>query len=353
MLKNIKMTVFWTARSIGLFALARRLTASQIRVLCYHGGSIGDEAQYNPKLFCSPQTLKMRMTWLQRKGFALTSLEQAVAAADSRKDRKPLTTVLTFDDGWYSTASDLIPVLHQLGIPSTLYLCTKHYLEGWAVPSVAVRYLLWKSGLETTRLHGFGSADGEYPLHTPALRNRSANGIAVAIEKQADNEASVTAALEQLAACLQVSTAELALETRRFAYMNEDELRALPAQGCTVELHGHVHRYPAGDPQAFGADLAVCSDTIVAAGLPTPRHYCYPSGNFDPAASAVLDGMGIMSATTCEPGLIAEASGTQRYYLPRFLDGEDITQIEFEAEMSGFSSLVRRFSDALRMLRRH
>jgi peptidoglycan/xylan/chitin deacetylase (PgdA/CDA1 family) len=348
MLKKVKLTVFHVSRSLGMFALARRLTAARIRLLCYHGGNLGDEREYNPKLFCSSQTLTRRMAWMRKKGYTFTSLGQAVASAPSRAGRPALITAVTFDDGWYSTASEMIPVLDRLGIPSTLYLCTKHYLEGWAVPSVAVRYLLWKSGLAAVRLHGFGDADGDHPLRTPAQRNRSADQIVAAMEGVAHDHASMTAALERLAHLLQVPSAELGLASRRFAYINEEELQALPARGCTVELHGHVHHYPAGDPAAFRADLQTCSDTIVAAGLPAPRHYCYPSGNFDPAASDTLTRLGIASATTCSAGLIAEANPRQCHYLPRFLDGEDVTMLEFQAEMSGFSELLRQAVAVLR-----
>lgn len=330
-----------------MFAIARRLTASRIRLLCYHGGCLGDEREYNPKLFLSSQTLLERMTWMQEKGFAFIPLDKAVADARSRAGRARLAVAVTFDDGWYSTASELIPVLDRLGIPSTVYLCTSHYLEGWAVPSVTVRYLLWKSGLQAVCLHGLGAADGDYSLDTREQRDQSAHRITSAIEQMANTQDSMSAALEQLARCLNVSSDDLGLASRRFAYMNEEELRALPARGCSVELHGHLHRYPAGEPEAFRADLRACSDTIVAAGLPLPRHYCYPSGNFDSVASDVMAALGVVSGTTCLPGLIDEANPRQCHYLPRFLDGEDVTMLEFQAEMSGFTQLLRQAASLL------
>jgi len=50
----------------------------------------------------------------------------------------------------------------------------------------------------------------------------------------------------------------------------------------------------------------------------------------------------IDSATTCIPGLIESTQGNRKYYLPRFLDGENVHMLEFEAEMSGFSYVLRR-----------
>lgn len=343
MKNKIKLMVFLLARTLGLFALSRVVTGTKVRILCYHGGCLGDESSYNPKLFCSAATLEQRMQWLKKKGFNLVTLTEAAnRARELPTGRAPLTTAITFDDGWYSTASDLVPVLGKLGIPSTLYLCTSHFLEGWAIPSVSVRYLLWKSGLQRAQLTGFGpAADGELDLSTPALRNTAANKIVAAIDASPPSRESKHALLEQLASCLQVPSSALALASRRFEYMTQTELLALTQQGCEIELHGHIHHYPSGNVTAFKEDLQKCSDTIVAAGLPTPTHYCYPSGNFDGAASAALGSMGVVTGTTCLPGLVTRADATQSHYLPRFLDGESVAMLEFEAEMSGFTELVR------------
>lgn len=342
MTNKIKLTVFLLARTLGLFAACRRLTRHKVRILCYHGGCLGDESSYNPKLFCSSAMLIERMQWLKKKGFALVSLTEAAASArQPAPQRRALTTAITFDDGWYSTARELVPILGKLGIPSTLYLCTSHYTEGWAILSVAVRYLIWKSGLKSAQLHGLGRADGSVALGSPVQRNEAANRIVEVIDGGPPDRESKHAMLEQLASCLKVATSTLDLATRRFEYVNEAELLALAGHGCAVELHGHVHNYPTGNPVAFEADLRQCSDTIIAAGLPRPTHYCYPSGNFDAAASTVLDRLGIVTGTTCLPGMITQADATQSHYLPRFLDGESIAMLEFEAEMSGFSELLR------------
>lgn len=344
MTSTLKQAIFGLAKALGLFALCRRLSAEKLRILCYHGGCIGDEREYNPKLFCSAATLARRMDWLQRKGFHLVTLEEAASSAATTR-RAPLTTTITFDDGWYSTASELIPVLAKRNIPSTLYLCTSHYLEGWAIPAVTVRYLLWKAKPHPVQLTGLGDGvDGDYDLSTPALRERAAQKLVAALEPRLRTRDTWHETLAALAAALKIPQGTLALETRRFEYVRADELLALPAQGCTIELHGHVHRYPLGDPTALESDLTQNRDTIIAAGLPAPRHYCYPSGDFDAAASPVLRKLGVRTATTCLPGWVGKANGEQMHYLPRFLDGENISMLEFEAEMSGFSELLRKLA---------
>ncbi|HBI69521.1 MAG TPA: hypothetical protein DDZ22_11015, partial [Massilia sp.] len=83
---------------------------------------------------------------------------------------------------------------------------------------------------------------------------------------------------------------------------------------------------------------------IAAAGLPHPTHYCYPSGAFDAQAPDVMRAAGVATATTCLPGLVRIKDGDTRYLLPRFLDGGDVSMIEFEAEMSGVLELLRKLA---------
>lgn len=336
-----KIAVLWLARSLGMFALARRLTASRLRILCYHGGRIGDEHRYNPKLFCSAEAFRARLDWLQRAGFRIVSLDQAVATPPDR--RAPLETVITFDDGWYSTGSTLLPLLAERGLPSTLYLCTQHFLEGWPVLNVSTRYILWKSPRKTIRIEGFGAGiDGDHDLSDAAARDKLVRAFVSGVAASATSRAQVCDALERLAACVGIDPASLELDSRRFEYMTAEELRAASADGCAIELHGHVHDYPRGDPERFRADLARCDEVIRDTGLPAPRHYCYPSGAYDAGAAAVLAERKVASATTCVPGLVDGAAAPDCYYLPRFLDGENIHPLEFQAELSGFSDFLRR-----------
>jgi len=324
-----------------MFALARRLTGHRLRILCYHGGCIGDELGYNPKLFCSTETFRKRIEWLARKNFRFVSLDQA--ARSPATGRRRLETVITFDDGWYSTGQALLPVLAERGIPSTLYLCTQHYLEGWPVLNVTARYLAWKAPRKTITLSGFGpGVDGTHALADAAAREKLARAFVAALAPHADSRSTVCGALERLGAALGVDAATLALDSRRFEYMRPEEVRQAAASGCAIELHGHQHVYPLGDPERFRADLQRCDEVITGIGLPKPRHYCYPSGSYDAGAATVLAERDIASATTCVPGLARDTAAPAVYYLPRFLDGESIHPLEFEAEMSGFADFLRR-----------
>ncbi len=344
MLNRIKLAVFWFARGLGLFALFRMITRSRIRVLCYHGGAIGDEFKYNRKLFISAETLHSRMQWLVDNKFNIISLGEATDLLNRTEDRPHLPTVITFDDGWYSTGSELLPVMARFSMPSTLYLCTKHYEEGWPVLDVVVGYIIWQFGEQHIRISGFEDAlDGLYDTRNTDLRNKLCVRTVQWLSRIAHTRNEICTALEKFAACGGVSADTLALDSRRFEYMSRDMLFGLEVQGCEVELHGHIHRYPVGDSVELHQDLLRCGQIIEEIGLPAPKHYCYPSGKFDMTAVPVLRALDIKSATTCVPGMINSVSGDARFFLPRFLDGESISDLEFEAELSGFAPLFRSF----------
>lgn len=337
-----KILALLGARTLGLFKVSRYLTRSKLRILCYHGGAIGDESQFNPKLFCSAKTLDTRMQWMKAHGFQFVTLEDGVKDGSCPSVKAPLRTVVTFDDGWYSTAQELLPVLFKLQIPSTLYLSTDSFLRGWPIFNVVVRYTIWKAGQRSVTINGWGSEiDGEYDLRNSRDRYRLSGGVVAAIAASSSSRDEVYAALNRFAEDLGLDATTLQLDSRRFDYVTKEELLEIAKQGCSIELHGHNHSYPKDKPAQFAKDLRLCANTIVEMGLPEPRHYCYPSGSFDAQATITLTALGVVSATTCVPGLTNQVDDEHRHYLPRFLDGEDVHHLEFESEMSGFSELIR------------
>lgn len=337
-----KTIVLHLAKGMGLFALFRTLTRGTPRILCYHASSLGDEHLFNPKLFCRPGLLAQRLQWLKHKGFVPSSLD-ALLRAKTGRSAAGIPLIITLDDGWHSTATDLLPVLARYGHEPVLYLATKVFASGCPVIDVCIRYIVWKSPLQSARLQGLhAELDGVYALDQRTERER----LCVAAEKWLamfdGNAVANQAALERLSTAMGVTADTLNLASRRFSYMRRDELLAAAHGGCHVELHGHVHQYLSGQSECNRADIETCRQHIVASGLPNPRHYCYPSGAYDAQAPAMLATAGVSTATTCVPGLVQNANGDNRYFLPRFLDGGDVTMIEFEAEMSGVLGFLRR-----------
>ena len=334
----MKRAFLHTTKFFGLFALLRFATRRQARILCYHGGNVGDERHYNPKLFCTSEQLRERLKWLRAKGFVPATLEQATGAQSDAGSGIPVA--ITLDDGWYSSYRDLLPVMAEHGHRPALYLHTDVYEKGTPVIAVTLRYILWKAVAHTVELAGFSDEmNGAWELGDAAQQRRLR--IAAEAWMAAQTPQAVVACLERFAGALGISAAELDLASRRFSYMTQAELRDAAAAGCSIELHGHVHEYVAGQPERNRANIEACRTRIVDAGLPEPRHYCYPSGAFDTEAASVMRAAGVSTATTCLPGLVDARDPNARYFVPRFLDGGNVSTIEFEAEMSGVLQLLR------------
>src|SRR5207248_9688919 len=125
---------------------------------------------------------------------------------------------------------------------------------------------------------------------------------------------------------------------RYFGLMNERELSQLAADGFDIQLHTHRHHVSGTEDQLRKEiyDNRVALEPIVRRPL---EHFCYPSGRSFEAAASILSAEGIKSATTVIPGFNYRSANL--FALRRILDSAVVSQVEFEAEMSGFSDLIR------------
>jgi peptidoglycan/xylan/chitin deacetylase (PgdA/CDA1 family) len=261
----------------------------------------------------------------------------------SQKQGKHTIVAITFDDGWFSTWKELLPVLFENKIPSTLYLSTNYHEKKLPIVSVVISYMIWKSSNIKISIQGINNyINGNYHLDNKTESARLIENVSNWIEKTTPNHSEVLNILYKIAECACVNPNDLALDTRRFDPLTPLEISHCSNNNCAIELHGHNHSYPRGDPEQFENDLNKCINSIKSYSLPPPMHYCYPSGNYDEIAASILKKNRVISATTCDPGLVNIENGNDIYYLPRFLDGENIHMLEFEAEMSGFNELARR-----------
>lgn len=81
-------------------------------VLVYHGLGRPDEA----RLLISPKHLEAQIKYLQRRGYEFKTAEELSGAPASG------TVVLTFDDGFRTSLTDVAPLLTRLGVRGTFYV---------------------------------------------------------------------------------------------------------------------------------------------------------------------------------------------------------------------------------------
>jgi Polysaccharide deacetylase len=358
-MRRVKIAVLIVLRALGLFALARIITKDRLRILCYHGGQIGDEGRYNPLLFGSAKLVDQRLRWLRDRGFApvaIDVLDHSVEELRVRRKSFNLPVLVTLDDGWFSSVESIVDVCHRHGFPVCMYLATKPVGNGLPIVPVVVGYLLWCRRKSQLLLDPEGVSEsgprGRYDLDEIGDRTRFLRQAIEWIESLPEDRAAVVGAMELCASWLGISSAELNLESRRFDYLTPQEIRALASPRFSFEIHGHVHHYPLGQADSLFADIEACKQSLREFGIGNARHYCYPSGAFDDHARSVLSKAEVRSGTTCFPGLVDFRRIGSLIYLPRFLDGENVFQIEFEAEMSGVMDIIRDMASGLGLKRR-
>jgi len=332
-------TVFLTiSKWLGLFYLSRRLTRPGVRILCYHAFSTdGDECDFRPKLFMRCSTFQKRLQVLHSAGYPVITLDAALQGL-AGGNLPACATVITIDDGFPSVYRCAGEALSRYKYPATVYVTSYYSVKQNPVFRLLVQYLLWKTSATTVAVpESLRPLQGTFSLASKQEKSDAADEI-IRVGQEQCSEQQRLSLVQGLARLLEVDLGRILME-RVFHVMNREELVAAAAKGLDVQLHTHRHRFP----EESGAAAREIRDNRAVlepiAGKPL-RHFCYPSGVWSKNHWPVLAREGIKSATTSAPGL--NFPGAAPYGLLRVLDSEDVTQIEFEAEMAGFAELLRR-----------
>jgi peptidoglycan/xylan/chitin deacetylase (PgdA/CDA1 family) len=344
MLRWLKLSFYYTARALGGYRLARWLTRERLRILAYHGFARFDEARFRTKLFITGDTFQQRLSALKSLGYRVVSLDRAVDELTHQR-LAPDTVAITIDDGYVSTLTVAAPLLRRYGFPATAYLTSYYMAQQTPVVDLVVGYMLWKTRVkQMDEALVFAGKSKMIALTDSDARQQL-------LERSIEHCRSLQSDPQRQTFCRTLGNAlgvdyDTLVTQESFHLLNAQQARALIEMGVSIGLHTHRHRFP---PDA----LNICRQEIddnrayLAREIGSfTNHFCYPSGVYSIDQWSLLSDLGIASATTCDVGLATVKDSV--YGLPRFLDGEMVTQIEFEAEVSGFAELLRT---ALRSLR--
>jgi len=333
---TLKTTAFSIAKIIGCFNLASYLTSDNLSIICYHGFSLNDEHLFRPGLFLSAELFEQRMRWLKKNGYQTISLDEAVQRMHNGSlNRKDL--VITIDDGFYSTFSIAVPILKSFGFTATIYVTTHYVVNNNPIFNICVDYLFWKTMCKSVELSDLlPGLEGFIDPKGGQARDVALNLIEFG-ETQLNERERMTF-VRELAGRLEVDFDELA-SARILNLMNEAELTDLVDQGFDIQLHTHRHRLPENDIE-INRELSDNRAVLEAITKRPLHHFCYPSGKWSRGHWSALEAEGIKTATLAEPGV--NSFRTPPYAMPRFLDFQSTPKIVFEAEVTGFSNLLRQ-----------
>lgn len=343
----MKTIILHMLKIVGFFKIAKHFSKRNLLILAYHGIEIEDESEFSPKLFIKRTTLKKRMACLKENGFHVVPLSKATDI--SNWGRLPDNSiVITVDDGWYSTLSEAHDVFSHYSFPYTLYITSYYVGKESPVLNVVLRYMIWKTNITSVGLDQLEEEGlkGTYPL--ASLHEKKSVKIILVkyLNSLPTHEAKVNF-ISKLANLFSVDYRDIE-KSRRLSLLSQDEIIDMAKQGVNIQLHSHRHTMHHNDVDAFKNEIIQNRLMLEHTVKSTMTHFCYPSGDYAPDSEAWLRGLGVDSATTCHAGFVSEQ--TNPYYLPRFLDGENITQIVFEAEIYGVLEFFRKVKRILKPL---
>jgi peptidoglycan/xylan/chitin deacetylase (PgdA/CDA1 family) len=343
MMKEIlpKLIFLYVSKWTGLFVLSRFLMRRGLRILCYHGFALADENLFRPKLFMGFEAFRKRLDYLAQKHYRVITLENALTRMGSGQLPKD-AVVITVDDGFYS-AYVACDFLEKLSFPATVYLTTYYCVKDVPIFRLVVQYIFWKTRKKSVALSDIETTwDGSCSMGNGREKNALMWKVILWGENLSTEDERV-AVYERTSAALEVDL-EPVLRSRRLNLMTGKEIQDLASRGFDIQLHTHRHR-ELHEVSQVAKELHDNRSVLEPLAGSRRVHFCYPNGVWAEELWRELIDNGICSATTCESGL--NFSETPMLGLKRFLDGDNISQIEFEAEMAGYSEMLRRLRQAI------
>jgi peptidoglycan/xylan/chitin deacetylase (PgdA/CDA1 family) len=334
MLKTFKKAALQSLKTTGVSTLVHNSSwrRQRLLILAYHGISLSDEHRWNGSQFLAADTLRSRLELLKKSNCAVLPLGEAIERL-YENDLPDRAVALTFDDGTSDFSRRAWPLLQEFGFPVTLYLTTYYTDYQRPVFDLMCSYLLWLGRAETLNFKELTGQDGTTELRSNDIREAALSELQTFVRAQQLSAAAKDEFAAKLAAHLGVDYACL-LEQRVMHNLTTAEVKQLADDDVDIQLHTHRHRTPR-DRELFLREIEDNRRRIHEITGRATTHFCYPSGRYDAAFLPWLQGAGVVSATTCESGFASPSSNP--LLLPRFLDNENLSAIEFESWLKGVS----------------
>jgi peptidoglycan/xylan/chitin deacetylase (PgdA/CDA1 family) len=335
MLRTAKLTGLNVLRAAGFFRIVANSDwrRQRLLILCYHGTSLEDEHLWRPLLYIHPEKLERRLQLLKKGGYSVVPLGEGLGRL--RSGTLPHRSVaITFDDGTYDFYRQAYPLLKAYDFPATVYQTTYYSSLQLPVFNLVCNYMLWKRRGELIPA-------GESIGLSGTLDTRTEHSRFLIVRQLIEQSQSKTGMQKdeiasRLAAALKIDYQ--LLKTKRILHlMNGEELQDIARHGIDLQLHTHRHRTPDNE-NLFRREIEDNRSALQNLTRTKPVHFCYPSGVYREAFLPWLRKEEVASATTCDTGLAER--GSESLLLPRYIDHQKRTHVEFESWVTGVGHLL-------------
>jgi peptidoglycan/xylan/chitin deacetylase (PgdA/CDA1 family) len=337
MLRKAKLATLGFLQSAGVFRLVAgsRWRRERLLILCYHGISLADEHLWRPNLYMPAALLEKRLKMLRALECSVVPLGEGLERVQ-KGDLPPRSVALTFDDGTYDFYRQAFPLLRQYGVPVTVYQTTYYTDHSMPVFNLTCSYMLWKRRERPLGGDRDLELSGPRDLSTESARHRVVRHLIELAERENLSGLQKDHMAQRLAHSLGFNYEEFRSK-RILTLMNGQELAEVAHNGADIQLHTHRHRTPA-DEALFRREIRENRERIQALTGQGASHFCYPGGIYQQEFATWLRKENVLSATTCDAGLVQRESNP--FLLPRFVDTSGRTEVEFASWLTGIGSMV-------------
>ncbi len=277
-----------------LYAAPRVLT-----VLNYH--RVNDASKpgfdtFRANVSASPSAFRRQMEYVKLH-YHVIRCEGLARWLKGQCDLPPRAALITFDDGYTDNLTNAYPVLRELGLPGTIFLCTGHVGTGLPFYWDFAAYCFARAQNNSAELPITGSAAWK----DVASRDDVEKQWVERVKRLDEDERS--AALEELARALHVQVPSDAFGG---LYLTWDQVRELRRHGIEMGAHTVSHPILGAVPLDTARSEVVASKERIEAETGKPViSFAYPNGGWEdisPAVVSMLRGTGIELAFTLMPG---------------------------------------------------
>lgn len=270
-------------------------------------------------------------------GFSVISLDNAISMLKCGVEPKN-SIVITVDDGWLGVESIAWPLLKEYKFDWTLYLTTYYAEKQTQVMNVAIQYACWKA---PRKKYDFSKLERFHRVTVQINNEVDSDLLAFELTKYGESLTTAEDVQKFVEYIMSVLCPEQnLLDQKQMFYIIDMKIaEKMSNDGVDIQLHTHRHTLGGTSRTELEKELTDNKNSIQKIGPKHLHHFCYPSGYYKNMHLTWLKEYGIVSATTCKPGL--NYCSTPLLELNRFLDGENISEIEFEAELAGFTEILR------------
>ena len=337
-LRTAKLLTLNVGKSTGVFHVLSRSgwRKNHLLILAYHGVSLDDEHLWNPDLYISPEYFRSRMQALKDFGCNVLPLSEGLERLEDGT-LPTCSVVLTFDDGSSDFHTVAFPILREFGWPATVYLTSYYCNYNRPVFDTMCSYLLWKGRGRSLDVSGLLNGTATLDLQSTWQREKATIALREFSRQEKFSATRKDELLTALAERLSIDYPAI-LSKRILHLLSAQELASLAAQGVDIQLHTHRHHAPR-TRDSFMLELGE-NKNFITQFTKLPHHFSYPDGAYADCYPPWLNACQVVSATTCDPGLVTNHSDP--YKLPRLVDTSSLRLVELEGWISGFSKFLPR-----------